>query len=199
MRRRPGILIVFTNLDRDTLLSLQRDHRCNFVHHRDRPDHRLGGVAAHVLHIERECVNARFDGIDGSRGLDRLGDVTVHAVLRRRSGILVGFPDADRDTLRPVQRDHRRNPVHHRDRPGHRRGGVAALVLHIKRDRVNARCACDDHSGDSDQTADVPVRVVVRRRPGVLVSLPDLDREALLPFQRDHRRCVVRHAERHLG
>ena len=199
MRRRSGILVGFPDVDRDTLRPIQRDHRRNPVHHRNRPGHRRGGVAALVLYAERDRVNARFDGIDSSRGLDRLGDVAVHAVLRRRSGILVGFPNVDRDTLRPVQRDHRRNPVHHRDRPGHRRGGVAALVLHIKRDRVNARCACDDHSGDSDQTADVPVRVVVRRRPGILVSLPDLDREALLPFQRDHRRCVVRHAERHLG
>ena len=37
----------------------------------------------------------------------------------------------------------------------------------------------------------------MRCRPGILVDFPDIDRDALLAFQRDHRRSGVRHLERH--
>ena len=37
----------------------------------------------------------------------------------------------------------------------------------------------------------------MRCRPGVRIDFPDIDRDALLAFQRDHRRRGVRHLERH--
>ena len=114
--RRPGIRIITSDRNRDFRRSDQRDHRRNNVRHRNRTDHRCRCVAALVLHIERYRINPSLVDVHFTRDLDGLRDIPVNIINCRRPGGVVSLADPDRDTRRPVKRDHRRGVVAHAER-----------------------------------------------------------------------------------